>query len=56
MPDTEQNTKDQEIIEIETPDLTPDSEGGEVELVMEDPFNPSDINIISKPDTLAQSD
>lgn len=52
MPDTEQNIGDQEPIEIETPDLTPDSEGGEVELVMEDPFNPSDINIISKPDTL----
>jgi len=52
MPDTEQNMKDQETIEIETPDLTPDSEGGEVDLVMEDPFNPSDINIISKPDTL----
>ena len=52
MPDTEQNIKDQETIEIETPDLTTDSEGGEVDLVMEDPFNPSDINIISKPDTL----
>ncbi|MDY0222869.1 MAG: DUF262 domain-containing protein [Desulfobacterium sp.] len=37
---------------MENPDLTPDPEGGEVDLVMEDPFNPSDINIISKPDTL----
>ncbi len=52
MSDTEQNINDQEIIEIEIPDLTPDSEGGEADLVMEDPFNPSDINIISKPDTL----
>lgn len=52
MPDTEKNIKNQETIEIETPDLTPDSENGEVDLVMEDPFNPSDINIISKPDTL----
>ena len=52
MADTERSTSDQEIIEIETPDLTPDPEGGEVELVMEDPFNPSEINIISKPDTL----
>lgn len=52
MADTESSTSDQENIEIETPDLTPDSEGEEVDLVMEDPFNPSDINIISKPDTL----
>lgn len=52
MHDAEKSIKDQETIEIENPDLTPDSEGGEVDLVMEDPFNPSDINIISKPDTL----
>lgn len=52
MHDAEKNNQDQENIEIETPDLTPDSEGGEVDLVMEDSFNPSDINIISKPDTL----
>lgn len=52
MADTDMSTTDQEMIEIENPDLTPDPEGEEVELVMEDPFNPSDINIISKPDTL----
>ena len=52
MPDTEKNITDQESIEIENPDLTPDPEGGEVDLVMEDPFNPSEINIVSKPDTL----
>jgi len=52
MPDTEKNITDQGSIEIENSDLTPDPEGGEVDLVMEDPFNPSEINIISKPDTL----
>jgi hypothetical protein len=52
MSDAEKSIDDQETIEIETPDLTPDPEGGETELVMEKPFNPSKINIISKPDTL----
>lgn len=52
MADTDMSKTDQETIEIESPDLTPDPGGEEVELVMEDPFNPSEINIISKVDTL----
>lgn len=47
---------DDEIIEIENPDTTPgpedDEENDVTDLGMQDPFNPSEINIISKPDTL----
>jgi hypothetical protein len=45
---------DDPIFEIETPDMAPDPEEKEdgADLMMEDPFNPSEINIISKPDTL----
>jgi len=35
-----------DIVEMEPP------EGEEADLVMEEPFNPAEINIISKPDTL----
>ena len=45
---------DDEIIEIETPETTPegDEENEATDLGMQDPFNPAEINIISKPDTL----
>ncbi len=45
---------DDEIIEIENPDTTPegDDENEAVDPGMQEPFNPSEINIISKPDTL----
>ncbi|MCP4294808.1 MAG: DUF262 domain-containing protein, partial [Proteobacteria bacterium] len=45
---------DDEIIEIENPETTPEGDG-ENEVTdpgMQEPFNPSEINIISKPDTL----
>ena len=45
-----------EIIEIENPDTNPgpeeDEENDVTDLGMQEPFNPSEINIISKPDTL----
>jgi len=43
-----------EVVEIENNDLTPPPEGEEEisDPVMQDPFNPSDINIITKPDSL----
>jgi hypothetical protein len=45
---------DDEIIEIENPETTPegDEENEATDLGMQDPFNPAEINIISKPDTL----
>ena len=45
---------DDEIIEIENPDTNPegDDENEGMDTDMQDPFNPSEINIISKPDTL----
>jgi len=45
---------DNEIIEIENPDTNPegDDENEGMDTDMQDPFNPSEINIISKPDTL----
>lgn len=45
---------DNEIIEIENPDTNPESddENEGMETDMQEPFNPSEINIISKPDTL----
>lgn len=54
MHDAEKSNQDQELIEIETPDLPPDPEGEDdgTDFLMDDPFNPSDINIISKPDSL----
>ncbi|MBF0234557.1 MAG: DUF262 domain-containing protein [Desulfamplus sp.] len=39
-------------IEIVNTDTTPDGEEENAEPVMQEPFNPSEINIISKPDTL----
>ncbi len=57
MPDNEHKIFDEcieETIEIEISDLTPDPESEDegIEFLMEDPFNPSEINIISKPDSL----
>lgn len=52
MPETTNSFLDDEIIEIEHPDNTPEGEEEPVDSVMEDPFNPAEINIISKPDTL----
>ena len=45
---------DDEIIEVENVDTAPESEeaGDDSGPRMQDPFNPSEINIISKPDTL----
>ncbi len=45
---------DDEIIEVENVDTAPESEeaGDDSGPGMQDPFNPSEINIISKPDTL----
>jgi len=45
---------DDEIIEIENPDTNPESddENEVMDTDMQDPFNPSEINIISKPDAL----
>jgi len=45
---------DDEIIEMENPETTPeeDVENEATDLDMQDPFNPAEINIISKPDTL----
>jgi len=45
---------DDEIIEIENPDTTPegDEENEAADPGMQEPFNPAEINIISKPDTL----
>lgn len=45
---------DDEIIEIENQDTNPEGEeeNETVDPGMQDPFNPSEINIISKPDTL----
>lgn len=45
---------DDEIIEIENPETNPegDVENEATDLDMQDPFNPAEINIISKPDTL----
>jgi hypothetical protein len=45
---------DDEIIEIENADTNPESddENEVMDTDMQDPFNPSEINIISKPDTL----
>lgn len=42
-----------EVIEIENADtVSEDPNEEEIELVMQEPFNPSEISIISKPDTL----
>jgi hypothetical protein len=52
----EKNGKTQGIlpeeIEIENADTVSDGAEDEIEPVMQEPFNPSEINIISKPDTL----
>ncbi|MCP4117703.1 MAG: DUF262 domain-containing protein [Desulfobacteraceae bacterium] len=52
MPDKKKYIEDEDIVEMETPDMVPDPEGEGPDLVMEEPFNPSEINIISKVDTL----
>lgn len=54
MPDDTKDFLDDELIEIENTDTTPegDDENETAEPVMQEPFNPSEINIISKPDTL----
>lgn len=39
-------------IEIENTDTVPENEADDFAPIMEEPFNPSEINIISKPDTL----
>jgi hypothetical protein len=41
-----------EKYELEIPDYEPDEQGLFEEPVMEEPFNPNDINIIPKQDTL----
>lgn len=45
---------DDEVIEVENSDTTPegDDENDVLDPGMQDPFNPSEINILSKPDTL----
>lgn len=45
---------DDEIIEIENPETVPegDEENESIDPGMQEPFNPSEINIISKPDSL----
>ncbi|MCM2286657.1 MAG: DUF262 domain-containing protein [Desulfobacula sp.] len=52
--ENETQADDNSIVEIENNDVTPAPDGGEdsADLIMEDPFNPSEISIISKPDTL----
>ncbi len=55
--DDEKNDKAQgvaaeEDIEIENTDTVSEGAEDEIEPVMQEPFNPSEINIISKPDTL----
>lgn len=46
--------RDETVIEVENNDATPEGEGEDAfsDPVMQEPFNPSEINIISKPDTL----
>ncbi len=47
------NDLQDEIIEVENTDtVSEDPSEEEIELVMQEPFNPSEISIISKPDTL----
>lgn len=41
-----------EVIEIENNDTNEERPEEDVELIMQEPFNPAEINIISKPDTL----
>ena len=44
---------DDEIIEIENPETTPEGDDNEaIDLDMQEPFNPAEINIISRPDSL----
>jgi hypothetical protein len=46
------DNKDESSIEMEINDSSPDETGEVDEPIMEDPFNPTEINIISKQDTL----
>lgn len=57
-PDKEQEYFDEiedsekEVIEIENNDTKGEKPEDDIDLIMEEPFNPAEINIISKPDTL----
>ena len=50
--DNAQGVAPDEDIEIENTDTVSEGAEDEIEPVMQEPFNPSEINIISKPDTL----